>query len=68
MSKVKNHKGENVVDIGFLDDDLCALIQEYMPLGWQSENGKLFFDDEEIVEEFNEAVAILTKLIRGVQQ
>jgi hypothetical protein len=65
---VKNRYGNKVVDVENLDEDVCALIQKYMPLGWLSENNELFFDDEEIVKEFDEAVAILTRLINKVQE
>jgi hypothetical protein len=38
-----------------------------MPEGWVSENNELFFDDEEMVSQFDDAVEILTRLISKVQ-
>jgi len=64
---VKNVYGNKVVDVENLDDDVCTLIQKYMPEGWVSENNELFFDDEEMVSQFDDAVEILTRLISKVQ-
>lgn len=67
MSTLKNVYGNEVVNVKYLDENLCDLIQEYMPEGWVSENNELFFDDEEIVSQFDDAVEILTRLISKVQ-
>jgi hypothetical protein len=64
---VKNIYGHEVVNVKYLDENLCDLIQEYMPEGWVSENNELFFDDEEMVSQFDDAVEILTRLISKVQ-
>ena len=64
---VKNVYGHEVVNVENLDENLCDLIQEYMPEGWVSENNELFFDDEEMVSQFDDAVEILTRLISKVQ-
>jgi hypothetical protein len=64
---VKNVYGHEVVNVKYLDENLCDLIQEYMPEGWVSENNELFFDDEEMVSQFDDAVEILTRLISKVQ-
>lgn len=67
MSTLKNVYGNEVVNVKYLDENLCDLIQEYMPEGWVSENNELFFDDEEIVSQFDDAMEILTRLISKVQ-
>lgn len=67
MSTLKNVYGNEVVNVKYLDENLCDIIQEYMPKGWVSENNELFFDDEEIVSQFDDAVEILTRLISKVQ-
>jgi hypothetical protein len=64
---VKNVYGHEVVNVKYLDENLCDLIQEYMPEGWVSENNELFFDDDEMVSQFDDAVEILTRLISKVQ-
>lgn len=65
--KLKNTYGNEVVDIKFLAEDLDGLIEKYMPKGWVSKNNALFFDDQEIVEEFDRAIRICVKLIAQVQ-
>jgi hypothetical protein len=61
---MKKNKNKKVKSIDYFYDDLCDLIQQYFPKGWTSENDQLFFDDYEIMEDFNEANKLLTNLIR----
>jgi hypothetical protein len=61
---MKKNKNKKVKSIDYFYDDLCDLIQQYFPKSWTSENDQLFFDDDEIMEDFNEANKLLTNLIR----
>jgi|TARA_R110002020_G_scaffold228810_1_gene439610 hypothetical protein len=64
---VKNTYGNEVVDIEYLAEDLDGLIEKYMPKGWVSENNALFFDDEDIIEDYDRALRVLVRLIAQVQ-
>ena len=67
MSKQLNIYRQEIKDIELFDDELCEIIQKYFVGGWLSKNNELFFDDEDIVESFNEASNILQDLIRKAQ-
>lgn len=62
--KMRNFKNEKVKDIDMFFDDLCDLIQEYFPMGWVSKNDQLFFDDEELMEDFDKATELLIDVIK----
>lgn len=61
---MRNFKNKKVKSIDYFYDDLCELIQEYFPKGWTSKNDQLFFDDEELMEDFDKATDILIDIIK----
>lgn len=65
---LKNYKGEKVKDVDMFFDDLCDLIQEYFPNGWTSKNDQLFFDDEELMEDFDKATELLIDVIKQTKE
>ena len=48
----------------YFDDDVCELMNKYIKKGFISEKGKLFFDDDDIVDDFNYHLEGLKNLIR----
>ena len=46
-----------------LDDDLCSVMDKHIKKGFVSEKGELFFDDDDIVNEFNSHLMGLQRLI-----
>ena len=48
----------------YFDDDICDVMNKYIKDGFISENGDLFFDDGDIVKDFNYHIEGLLKLIK----
>ena len=46
------------------DDDVCDLFNKYLGVGFVSENNNQFFDDEDLVADFNYHIEGLKKLIQ----
>ena len=46
------------------DEELCDLMQKYIDVNHKHRDCMPFFDDEEIVEDFNYALTILQRLIK----
>ena len=46
------------------DDAMCDVMNKYIKNGFTSENGDLFFDDGDIVKDFNYHIEGLLKLIK----
>jgi hypothetical protein len=63
----RNIYNTEVKDIDLFDGELCDIIQKYFVKGWTSKNNELFFDDDEIIYQFNLASNILQNLIKEAQ-
>ena len=48
----------------YFDDELCALMQKYIDINHKHSAKQLFFDDKDIVEDFDYALNILQRLIK----
>ena len=48
----------------YFDDDICDVMNKYIKDGFTSKNGDLFFDDDDIVKDFNYHIEGLKKLIK----
>ena len=48
----------------YIDDDICNAMNRYIKKGFISKNGNLFFDDDEIVADFNYHIEGLKNLIK----
>ena len=48
----------------YFDDAICDVMNKYIKDGFTSENGDLFFDDDDIVKDFNYHIEGLKKLIK----
>lgn len=46
------------------DEELCNLMQKYIDVNHKHSDKELFFDDKDIVEDFNYALNILQRLIK----
>jgi len=68
MSNKTNIYNTEVKDIELFDDELCDIIQKYFVKGWKSKNNELFFDDDEIMYQFNLASNMLQNLIKQTQE
>lgn len=63
----QNIYNQKVKDVELFDGELCDIIQKYIAKGWTSKNNELFFDDEEIVYQFDLASHMLQNLIKTAQ-
>lgn len=68
MSNKTNIYNTEVKDVELFDDELCDIIQKYFVKGWTSKNNELFFDDDEIMYQFNLASNMLQNLIKQTQE
>ena len=50
--------------IDLFDDDICDVMNKHIKKGFISENGELFFDDNNIVDKFNYHIEGLKELIK----
>ena len=50
--------------IDLFDDDICDVMNKHIKKGFLSENGELFFDDNNIVDKFNYHIEGLKELIK----
>jgi len=50
--------------IDLFDDDICDVMNRHIKKGFISENGELFFDDNNIVDKFNYHIEGLKELIK----
>ena len=52
---------ENIIEE--IDDDICRIFDKYIKKGFVSENGKLFFEDDELLTRFEYHLGGLQRLI-----
>tara|TARA_R110002020_G_scaffold73095_2_gene187475 strand:- start:445 stop:705 length:261 start_codon:yes stop_codon:yes gene_type:complete len=67
MKTIKEFQQEEIEDQTLLlsfDDELCELMQKYIDVNHKHRAKELFFDDKDIVEDFNYALNILQRLIK----
>lgn len=67
MKTIKEFQQEEIEDQTLLlsfDDELCELMQKYIDVNHKHRAKQLFFDDKDIVEDFNYALNILQRLIK----
>ena len=50
------------------DDDVCDLFNKYLGVGFVSENNNQFFDDEDLVADFNYHIEGLKTLIQYTRE
>jgi len=62
INKMENK--EITLYLEYFDDDVCELMNKYIKKGFISEKGELFFDDDDIVDDFNYHLEGLKNLIR----
>jgi hypothetical protein len=67
MKTIKEFQQEEIEDQTLLlsfDDELCELMQKYIDVNHKHRAKELFFDNKDIVEDFNYALNILQRLIK----
>ena len=64
LSKFQKDKIENKILLQLFNDELCDLMQKYIDVNHKHTAKQLFFDDKNIVEDFNYALNILQRLIK----
>jgi hypothetical protein len=67
MKTIKEFQQEEIEDQTLLlsfDDELCDLMQKYIDVNHKHRAEELFFDNKDIVEDFNYALTILQRLIK----
>jgi hypothetical protein len=67
MKTIKEFQQEEIEDQTLLisfDDELCELMQKYIDVNHKHRAKELFFDNKDIVEDFNYALTILQRLIK----
>ena len=62
--KIKYATVDEKYSIEMFDDDVCDLFNKYLGVGFVSENNNQFFDDEDLVADFNYHIEGLKKLIQ----
>ena len=67
MKTIKEFQQEVIKDQTLLesfDYELCELMQKYIDVNYKHRAEELFFDNKDIVEDFNYALTILQRLIK----
>ena len=62
--KIKYATVDEKYSIEMFDDDVCDLFNKYLGVGFVSKNNNQFFDDEDLVADFNYHIEGLKKLIQ----
>lgn len=57
-------KTKKEIHYDYFDDNICDVMNRYIKKGFISKNGNLFFDDDEIVADFNYHIEGLKNLIK----
>ena len=61
--KIKYATVDDKYSIEMFDDDVCDLFNKYLGVGFVSENNEQFFNDEDLVADFNYHLEGLKTLI-----
>tara|TARA_R100001594_G_scaffold74139_2_gene108723 strand:+ start:1817 stop:2122 length:306 start_codon:yes stop_codon:yes gene_type:complete len=64
IKRFQQEEIENETLLQSFDEDLCELMQKYIDVNHKYRAKELFFDDKDIVEDFNYSVTRLQTLIK----
>ena len=67
MSITKATIDSNEYSMEHFDDDVCDLVNSYLGEGFVSENNEQFFNDKDLVADFNYHIAGLKTLIQNTR-
>ena len=59
--KINKESAEQMLEN--IDDDICTIMDKYIKKGFVSENGELFFEDDELLTRFEYHLGGLQKMI-----